>query len=118
MRASNRSTLASTILAAAFVAGCSKMPAPASADKPLAPPVEAAAATTLATPAEASGEALAWLAGSWCGKDGDQAIEETWLAPHANEALGVGRALTGGRMLSFEFMRIVEIEGKIIYVAQ
>ena len=61
---------------------------------------------------------LSWLAGSWCGKDGTQQIEETWLAPNRYEAIGMSRTVQGGRMVSFEYMRITEIDGLVRFVAQ
>jgi hypothetical protein len=61
---------------------------------------------------------LAWLAGSWCGNDESQQIEETWFSPQRHEAIGMSRTLQGGRMVSFEYMRIMEIDGVIRFVAQ
>ena len=117
MRASYRGIVVPAVLAV-VIAGCSKLPASQHTPSPQSPDANAASAATIAPPAPASGESLAWLAGNWCGNDESQALEETWLAPHANEALGVGRTLAGGRMLNFEFMRIVEIKGKLTYIAQ
>jgi hypothetical protein len=61
---------------------------------------------------------LAWIAGSWCSSAGDEEVEETWLAPHGHEALGVGRTMRGGRMVSFEYMRITKVDGVIRFVGQ
>jgi hypothetical protein len=82
----------------------------------LIPATYAGAADAPAAPAKQ--DDLAWLAGDWCGQDGEQRIEETWFLPQQHEAIGMSRTLEGGRMVSFEFMRIMEIEGVISYVAQ
>lgn len=61
---------------------------------------------------------LAWLAGSWCGSDGSRLVEETWLLPRQHEAIGMSRTMQGGRMVSFEYMRITKVEGVIRFVGQ
>ncbi|MEO8162074.1 MAG: DUF6265 family protein [Arenimonas sp.] len=99
------------------MAGCSKAPSP----EPV-PPVLASAATVAspapAPTAENPGEALAWLAGDWCGMDDTQEIQESWLPPRKGEAIGMSRTVAGGRMISFEFMRIADLEGKVTLIAQ
>jgi len=89
MRASNRNALLALALAASAV--------PASA---------------------ADGEPLAWLAGQWCGSEGDQRIEESWLPAQDGGSIGLSRTIAGGRMISFEFMRIANIDGKVALLAQ
>ena len=76
------------------------------------------AASAAEAPAPAKQDDLAWLAGDWCGADDNQVIEESWFTPQAHEAIGMSRTTQGGRMISFEFMRIQEVEGVISYVAQ
>ena len=61
---------------------------------------------------------LGWMAGAWCGSDESQQIEETWYAPAGGETIGMSRTVEGGRLLSFEFMRIINVEGVVSYVAQ
>jgi hypothetical protein len=110
------------ILVGAFALGlsaCAKTEAPAGGSA-------ASASTTPANsspvvPAEAtpvSDEALAWMQGSWCGKDEDQVLEETWMMPAEGEAIGMSRTLAGGRMISFEFMRIANLDGTETLLAQ
>ena len=99
------------------LAACTK-PAPTAAPPDAAAP---AAPATVAAPAAAAAESdepLAWLAGEWCGKDENQDIEETWLAPHASEMIGMSRTLAGGRMISFEYMRIMDLEGTVTLIPQ
>jgi hypothetical protein len=103
------------------VAACAKPPTQTAAPAPAA----SASATTVAVasptgPAAkvASDDPLAWLAGSWCAMDEDQLIEETWMLPQAEEAIGMSRSVQSGRQVTFEFMRIAKIEGKDTLFAQ
>lgn len=59
-----------------------------------------------------------WLAGSWCGGSADRPALEHWLAPAGGEMMGLARSLKDGRVVSFEFLRIAELEGKLTLVAQ
>jgi len=60
---------------------------------------------------------LAWLAGSWSGGEGEQAMEEHWTTPAGGMMVGMHRDLRPGRQAFFEFLRIVEEEGRIGYHA-
>lgn len=71
----------------------------------------------LAVPAVAQSP-LAWLAGAWSGTMGRAAIEEQWLPPAGNSLLGVSRTIAAGRMVSFEYLRIIERNGETFYIAQ
>jgi hypothetical protein len=74
------------------------------------------AAEPAAVPASARAEigALAWLSGCWSGPAG----EECWLEPRGGMMLGVNRGAAGGEGgPSFEFLRIVEEEGRLVYLA-
>ena len=114
------SLLAATFAIACTLAGCAKqatdspVPAPAPSIGTAPANVESVAAAKEAT----SAEALAWMAGSWCAKDDDQTIEETWMLPQADEAIGMSRSVQSGRQVTFEFMRIAKIEGKDTLFAQ
>jgi hypothetical protein len=61
---------------------------------------------------------LAWLAGTWNGADGPIAFQERWTTPAGGAMLAVSRTLKGDRMVAFEFLRIVERDGTLIYIAQ
>ena len=61
---------------------------------------------------------LAWLAGTWRGGDGPVSFEERWTPPAGGAMLAVSRTLKGDRMVAFEFLRIVERDGRLIYIAQ
>jgi hypothetical protein len=69
-------------------------------------------------PAQATVASLTWLAGNWEGRQGAAVIEERWTPPGGGAMLGVSRTLRDGRMVAFEFLRIVERDGTLVYVAQ
>ena len=68
-----------------------------------------------APPADVS--RLAWLEGRWEGTSEGVAMEESWTAPRGGALLGVHRDVKGGRMVSFEFMRIEATADGIVYFA-
>jgi glucose/arabinose dehydrogenase len=109
--------LALTVVGAMTLAACSKMPA-ADAGQPATSASSVAATPAVAETPAASEEKLAWLAGNWCGKDEDQQLEENWMLPQAGEAIGMSRTVQGGRMISYEFMRIAEPDGNVTLFAQ
>lgn len=63
-------------------------------------------------------EALGWMAGCWESAPSDGNLyEEVWLAPRGGVMLGVSRTLREGEAVAHEFLRIVEEEGKLVYLA-
>jgi hypothetical protein len=72
-------------------------------------------------PATAAIGDLAWLAGAWVGTRGTAgttSIEERWSPPLGGAMLAVSRTVSRGKMSALEFLRIVERDGGLIYVAQ
>lgn len=61
--------------------------------------------------------ALAWMAGSWSVTQDGIANEEHWLPPGGGLMLGMHRDVKAGRALSFEFLRIVERNDSLVYIA-
>jgi hypothetical protein len=61
---------------------------------------------------------VGWIAGAWAGGTGPVAFEERWTAPAGGAMLAVSRTIKGDRMIAFEFLRIVERDGGLVYVAQ
>jgi hypothetical protein len=61
---------------------------------------------------------LAWLAGTWSGGAGPVRIEERWTPPAGGAMLAVSRTIKDDRMAAFEYLRIVERDGTLIYIAQ
>ena len=73
------------------------------------------------TPAQGKIEDLQWLAGVWTGtrgKSGTTTIEERWIPPKGGAMLATSRTVSRGRMSSFEYLRIVEKDGGLVYIAQ
>ena len=61
---------------------------------------------------------MEWLAGTWVGKRRTSSIEEHWIPPKGGAMLGTSRTVKGDKMSGFEFLRIVERDGSLVYVAQ
>lgn len=61
---------------------------------------------------------LAWLSGAWVLDTPRSRTEETWSPAASNAILGMSRTLRGDRMVAFEFLRIVQRDDGIYYVAQ
>ena len=71
-----------------------------------------------APPVRASISQVVWLAGNWAGGGGPVGIEERWAPPAGGAMLAVSRTTKGDRMVAFEFLRIVERDGTLVYIAQ
>jgi hypothetical protein len=73
------------------------------------------------TPAKATIADLAWLAGDWTGTRGSQgqiSFEERWGPPLGGSMFAVSRTVSRGRLSAFEYLRIVERDAGLVYVAQ
>lgn len=70
------------------------------------------------TPAKATIKDVAWIAGDWVGTRNTSAIEERWSPPSGGAMLATSRTVRGERMVAFEFLRIIEREGSLVYIAQ
>ena len=70
------------------------------------------------TPARGAIAQLAWLAGTWVGADGPIVNEERWTPAAGGAMLAVSRTLKGDRMVAFEYLRIVERDRGLVYIAQ
>lgn len=80
-----------------------------------------AADIPMPTPAKATIGDVAWLAGAWTGTRGSQgqtSIEERWSPPLGGSMLAVSRTVTRGKLVAFEYLRIVEKDGGLVYAAQ
>ena len=76
---------------------------------------------SLPVPAKAAITDLAWLAGEWVGSRGTggaTSIEERWSPPLGGAMLAVSRTVSREKMRAFEFLRIVERDGGLVYIAQ
>lgn len=63
---------------------------------------------------------IAWLSGAWLGKrSSGSSVEERWSPPLGGAMLAVSRSVnTSGKMFAFEYLRIIERDGGLVYVAQ
>jgi hypothetical protein len=71
-------------------------------------------------PAKAAIGDLSWLAGAWVGtRSSGSSIEERWSSPLGGAMLAVSRTVNkSGEMVAFEYLRIVERDGGLVYIAQ
>jgi len=72
----------------------------------------------LPAPAKATIADMAWLAGAWVGTMGKSSIEERWSPPLGGAMLGISRTVKGEAMVAFEYLRVRERDGGLVYVAQ
>lgn len=68
-------------------------------------------------PARGTISDVAWLAHGWV-SEAAVTIEERWTPPAGGAMLAVSRTVKGGRMVAFEYLRIVERDGGLVYIAQ
>ena len=76
-----------------------------------------ASLSTAEEAAPASAADLAWLTGSWCSESADATAEEHWIEPHGGVLLGLNRSVRAAGGVFFEYLRIVEEEGAVVYYA-
>ena len=74
----------------------------------------------LPAPAKAAIGDLSWLAGAWVGtRSSGASIEERWSPPLGGAMLAVSRSVnTKGQMFMFEYLRIIERDRGLVYIAQ
>lgn len=70
-------------------------------------------------PASAGGSIadLGWMEGTWSSEIEGTQMTEVWTSPAGGLMLGLHRDV-GDKRVSFEFLRIVERDGELTYVAQ
>ncbi len=61
---------------------------------------------------------MAWLKGCWVQTRPNGTVEELWTAPGGGVMLGLGRTLKDGKLREYEFVRIVEADGSLAYMAE
>ena len=69
------------------------------------------------SPAASEIQRLGWMEGRWSGTKDGVAIEEHWTSPSGDALLGMNKTVKGGRMVSFESLRIAAIKDGIAYLA-
>ena len=76
-------------------------------------------ATVAATQApRASIRDVAWMEGTWVSASTGRTVEEHWTNPAGGAMLAISRTLGGDRLAEFEFLRVVEREGSLVFIAQ
>jgi Domain of unknown function (DUF6265) len=75
--------------------------------------------TPPAAPAKAPAtiEQVAWISGTWKGTSGAATVEERWTPAASGTMLAVARTFKNGSMSAFEFLRISERDGGLVYTA-
>lgn len=61
---------------------------------------------------------LSWIAGHWSGSEEDVSSEEWWTNPLGGMMLGVHRDISPNGRTFFEYLRIVEANSGLVYIAQ
>lgn len=69
-------------------------------------------------PVKAGLTRMAWLAGNWRGQGGPMSFDERWTEAAGGVMLAVSRTLKGDRLATFEYLRIIERSGGLVYIAQ
>lgn len=64
------------------------------------------ALVTVGVSAQQSVDELSWMSGCWRQESAGRIVEEMWMTPRGGALLGIGRTVAGGRVVSYEFMRI------------
>jgi hypothetical protein len=59
-----------------------------------------------------------WLAGCWSREAGGRLVEEHWMKPAGGTMIGMSRTVASGRTTAHEFLRLVEQDGTLAYIAQ
>lgn len=73
----------------------------------------------LPAPAKAVIGDLAWLGHTWVGTRGTSSLEERWSPPLGGTMLATSRTVNkSGKTSAFEYLRIVERDGGLVYIAQ
>jgi hypothetical protein len=61
---------------------------------------------------------MTWLQGCWIQTRPNGVIEERWMGPGGGVMLGMGRTLRDGKLRDYEYTRIVEADGSLVYMAE
>lgn len=78
----------------------------------------AVALLALAAPASAAKLAdLSWMSGSWVGDTIGTHAEEHWTSPRGGIMLCMHRDVSEGRRTAFEFLRVVERNDSLVFIA-
>lgn len=62
-------------------------------------------------------DALSWLSGTWIRHTDGSTSEEHWTAPAGGTMFGINRSVRNGKTVFYEYLRIVENDGGLVYYA-
>lgn len=71
--------------------------------------------------AKATISQIGWLSGNWSGSRGTNgaiSMEERWSPAKGGSMLAISRTVSRERLSAFEYLRIVERDGTLVYIAQ
>jgi hypothetical protein len=60
----------------------------------------------------------AFMKGCWSRVSGPRVVEEQWMAPRAGTMMGMSRTVRGDTLVEYEYVRVFERDGKLVYAAQ
>lgn len=60
---------------------------------------------------------LSWLTGCWAADGAEPGNVEQWMAPAGGAMLGASRVVRGGRMVAYEYTRIITIGDGLVFIA-
>ena len=66
---------------------------------------------------KASIEDISWLTGCWEMSESDFTVTELWLAPSGSMMIGLSQTVSDDKTSGYEFLKIEEKEGKLVYTA-
>lgn len=63
---------------------------------------------------------LGWMAGCWelNVPQREMIVSEQWMKPAGGSMIGMGRTVVDGKTVSYEYLRIVEVDGDLNYIAK
>lgn len=75
------------------------------------------AAPVVSAPETPRVESVRWLAGCWARTGPGGSIEESWMPPRGGTMLAVNRTVRGDSTVAWEFIRVFERDGRLVYEA-
>ena len=60
---------------------------------------------------------ISWLSGCWKMIEGDLTIRELWMTASGGMMIGMSQSVSNDKTSGFEFLRIEEQDGKLVYTA-
>src|SRR5689334_10123905 len=60
---------------------------------------------------------VSWMAGCWESQNGRRLVQENWMQPAGNTAIGTGRTVRGDSLVDYELMVIRASGEKLVFEA-